>query len=300
MRVPASRCRPAPAPAAGAAAPRVLRAALRRPRRSSVAELRARVDQRKAPVELAARRCGPRLHILARSQLCGANAGLSVGRRQYGVHLARGAGQAWPRRAGSARLPRSAHRQRRAGGQHHHLLHGALEQCSASSSRRHPVEDETLHHAERERRAVGAAARDLSEQRRDVGVTLLGQVTAHLGLGVRHRRACDGTASGCTVLADDQRAVGLLGGDRRTAASAPSCSSSVRPTRIELQFATALRFRHARPSASSSTKRRAKLSSANASVRKPTRRPRRTRASASCCGSARGDRSSEMKPNGSR
>jgi len=75
------------------------------------------------------------------------------------------------------------------------------------------VVDETLRHAERERLAVRALASDLAQHRRNVGETVLGQISAHLRFRVRAGVNAPEQLDH-DLAADDQRAVGLF--DRRT------------------------------------------------------------------------------------
>ena len=147
--------------------------------------------------------------------------------------------------------------------------------------------------------AVGADAHDLAEQRRDVGDSRARSDSAPS----RPRDGCrrrPGAQLQHQLVADDQRAVGLLGrqpADLRhpAAARTPPCATvgrnRISPSSAR-QRAAGRAARRSGPAASSS--------SAKASVRKPTRRPRRTRASASCCGSAGRPSSSQAMPSGSR
>src|SRR3546814_5844508 len=68
-----------------------------------------------------------------------------------------------------------------AGRGHHRVLHRARQKMQCPAPGIALVVDVALHDGEHRARAVGLDLRDFAEQRRNVGVTGVGQITAHLG-----------------------------------------------------------------------------------------------------------------------
>ncbi len=90
------------------------------------------------------------------------------------------------------------------------LLHRAGEEIQRPGPGVALVADEVLHQHQRIRRAVGVDAHDLAQQRRRVGEAVLGEVARHLAFGV-NARAHAAQDFQHDDIADDERAVGLLG-----------------------------------------------------------------------------------------
>src|SRR3546814_16532992 len=74
------------------------------------------------------------------------------------------------------------------------------------------VVDVALHDGEHRARAVGLELRDFAEQRRNVGVTGVGQITAHLGFRMTTTRQLTDDLDDRLVV-NNQRTVRLVGGN---------------------------------------------------------------------------------------